>query len=529
MNGEPNQPRQDADSPALRQQMELFTFLREEAQANREALRTEADATRKLFTVISGIVAIPLAIAIAIAGWLWSHDLNTMKEAMKQEGEAAAKIEIKKMDEQIDETLQSQFQKDTIQSTIKSAAIDATRNEAKPLIEAGVKSQIKDAVAQQSGMIQKIATSAVNDKVQKTIGPLASKVEESVAAISIHALVARANADDAMAYDELLRIKDAQPPNQRALINGVISDRARYELNNTSGILRVNGETLSFSSISCRDPKSAIVQHSLRSSDVLTRKGVLQSCATWADDDVNSRILPDQSTSALQIEEELIPEVMKVALEDQSLSVRGAAFSIINGLFKHSPGFPEHAIEQLDTVALKSWWRTNEVNFQALHLLSRVSSSKKNLDLSELYERISRLKSMSPPDLKPFEEDALVQMRENAVRFQDDREALVKKMGRNSCASVASDFDLRLQDWERRPGVVDFDEYGTWELEFLETCPVEMSQVPRLVRLATDSNQLSRRYAASMLLKTWVAAKFDPFDRQAIQEWWNQHKGQYSK
>lgn len=47
-----------------------------------------------------------------------------------------------------------------------------------------------------------------------------------------------------------------------------------------------------------------------------------------------TRCLPEQTSSALQIEEELIREMVKVALTDPLLSVRGAAFSIIDGLLK---------------------------------------------------------------------------------------------------------------------------------------------------------------------------------------------------
>jgi hypothetical protein len=147
--------------PTLKDQMDLLKFLREEADANRKAQREEADANRQLLTDTLKIVSPILAVVIAVAAFLWFHDLATLKEAIRSEGEAEAKIEIKKMDKQIDDTLQSQFQREEIQRTIRIAAEAAAQKEAKPLIEAGVKSQVREAVSQQGGMIRKIAEQAV--------------------------------------------------------------------------------------------------------------------------------------------------------------------------------------------------------------------------------------------------------------------------------------------------------------------------------------------------------------------------------
>src|SRR5271157_6088223 len=165
MNDQVNPQSADTQTTPLKDQRELLKFLREEAEANRKAQREEADANRKLLTDTFKIISPILVVVVALAGFFWFHDLATLKEAIKNEGEAEAKVEIKKMDQHIDETLQARFEKEEIQKTIQNAAETATQKEAKPLIEAGVKSQVREAVAQQSGMIQRIATQAVDDKV----------------------------------------------------------------------------------------------------------------------------------------------------------------------------------------------------------------------------------------------------------------------------------------------------------------------------------------------------------------------------
>lgn len=171
--------------------MELVKFLREQSEANRSALREEAianrsaqceesEAIRKLFTLTSSIVAIPLAVALALAGIFWYRDMNTMKEAMKQEGEAAAKLEIKRMDTHIDETLQAQFNTKSMQDRIDRAAEIATAGKAKSLIE---------------------------DRVHAMIDPIQKQAQASLVTIHIQELIASANADDATAVDQLLSLR----------------------------------------------------------------------------------------------------------------------------------------------------------------------------------------------------------------------------------------------------------------------------------------------------------------------------------
>ena len=109
----------------------MFEFLAEQSQKNRDALRDEANAVRDLFIKTSALVAIPLTAAITLAGIFFFHNLNEMKQEMVDEGKAEAKLEIQKMNKQIDDTLQLQFATPNIQKTIDKAAETATRNSLK--------------------------------------------------------------------------------------------------------------------------------------------------------------------------------------------------------------------------------------------------------------------------------------------------------------------------------------------------------------------------------------------------------------
>lgn len=525
MNDQVNSQRADNPNAPLKDQMELLKFLREEAEANRRAQREEADANRKLLTDTFKIISPILVVVIALAGFFWFHDLATLKEAIKNEGEAEAKVEIEKMHKHIDETLQARFEKEEIQKTITSAAEAATQKEAKPLIEAGVKSQVREAVAQQSGTIQRIATQAVADRVQETINPLAKRVGESVADLHIHELIALANADDAKALDELSRLKNTGSPSQQKLIKSLLSGlntyaRAQHSLDQTYTF------PVSSKPPPCPNPQSYLRTASA-SSDVTARLTAILDCSAWADRENQDQYWLDNSMSPFQIEEQMAPELVRIALEDPSVSVRTRAVVVINVLFSHSDGFPSDGFELSDLDGLKGWWREKESTYPSELLLSRLSAFSGG-DMSDLYDEISRVRANSPPAQRKPLDHALAVMRSEASS-QPALPILKKNLGRDSCTEVGNDFDLRMQEWNRRPEIETNDTYGTWEIQFLQACPIVPRYLHLIVGFATTSHTLSRRYAAAMVLNKWVNANLDPFNTKGIQDWWVEHKAEYGK
>ena len=192
MTGPINQ-QQTSPQPSSKDEMELLKFLRDEAEANRKAQRDESDANRKLFLDTSKIVAIPLAVLLTLAGIFFYHDVNTMKEAMKAEGEAEAHAEIKRMDANIDQTLEDRFKSENIQKTIQQAALEATNKQAPELIKEVITPAVRMAVQNQAGTIRKVATEAATNEVHGALEPV-------IADVKLQAVIAKATSDDAIYF-----------------------------------------------------------------------------------------------------------------------------------------------------------------------------------------------------------------------------------------------------------------------------------------------------------------------------------------
>jgi hypothetical protein len=522
------QQNDDGANQRLKDQMDLLKFLREEAAANREAQRDDADANRKLLTDTFKILSPVLLAIIGLAAFLWYRDLATLKESIKNEAEAEAKLEIQKMDSHIDDTLKAQFQKDEIQRTIKDAAVIATQREAKPLIEAGVKSQVNAAVAQQSGFIERVATEAVNSKVQETVAPLATKVGESATRLQVTALIQQVNADRASAFDQLIKIRESVPPDQRKLISDVATDRRNHILDPFQG-WDYPGE--------CEDPLSADYQSRLHSPEAKTQVKAIESCYGWLQiEPRRPRSIPPSlshpqistSLSTYQAEALLTPQLANLALTDDSLVVRASAIHTLNEILGAAPGFPRGGLDMLDTEKLRQWWQGNEQGYKALLFLSRAKAKPANLDAADLYDELRALQSEPHGPLRKEIDDAIARLREHAsahMDLADPRNALAQ----STCAEVEKDFQLRLKSWDNSPTPAWQDDYGFAEMDFLQGCQALPMQLSHLIQYATTSDLLSRRYRAAALLNKWANLQNDPLDSKSYLEWWARHKSEYEK
>jgi hypothetical protein len=98
----PNPTPPNGSTPQSVDLLELFKFLAEQTQKDREALREESIKVRQLFIITSTIVSVPLGAAILFASWLFHGSLNEMKDGLIKQGNAEAQVEIQRMDEQID-------------------------------------------------------------------------------------------------------------------------------------------------------------------------------------------------------------------------------------------------------------------------------------------------------------------------------------------------------------------------------------------------------------------------------------------
>ena len=377
---EPESPKETPST--LRDQLEIFKFLREESEANRAAQRDEAEANRKLLLDTAKWVSVIVSVALTIAGVLLFRDLDTFKQQLRNEGEGEAKNEIKRMDKQIDDTLQAQFGTEKIQATITSGAEGATREQAPRLIKEVITPEVKKAVDRQSGAIKDLATTAATEKVRSTIDPIAADLR-------VQDLILKANADDAKAFDELLEIESTGSVAQRELVRGVIADlhhKLRYQLE--SGSLQ-----------GCLDPGSSDFRERLASRDAQVRRKAVQDCATWfniphSETTVNGLDIPPRKSSIIEFQ--VVPEFVDLALADSSLWIRATTINALSDLFKSSPRFPRDGLDLLNKAPLKEWWRNNAPDYRALILISQVYAGPENADSKDLYDEISGLEAAAP-------------------------------------------------------------------------------------------------------------------------------------
>ena len=487
-----NPPGGATPAPTTDKQKELLQFLREEADKNRQSLRDESLAVRELFIKTSRIVAIPLTAAIVLAGIFFYHSLSEMKQSMVDEAQTEAKLEIKKMDGQIDDTLKQQFSTESMQDRIYKAAETATEGKAKSLIEGRVR--------------------AITEPIQQ-------QAQKQLASSHIQELIARVNADDAGAFDELLKLKDKGDTTQQALIQKVVEDKQRNDflLNLSAASLPTDCEL-----------SSAPFRDALGSSDAWKRKGAVESC-------LSPQIVDQWLRGKQQSYERVVqmpPMLVNIAQNDPSLVVRHQAIGSFNDLFRHSPSYPSSGFDLLDPRELSKWWEENKSHYKELLLLSIAETPNSfGLDVISLYDEVKKVGSVAPPILQKDFKTALEGMRSLAIQHNSDSpDSLVKNLGRNTCSSVDADFTARLNtdySWsnaEHELSQTSTPDYGMWELEYVRTCESNIQLLKQISKVMAQTHFLDRRYGATMVVNKWTGSNLDPFDTKAIQNWWEQNK-----
>jgi hypothetical protein len=423
--------------------MELLKFLREESEANRKAQREDAEVNRDLLAKIVRYAAGAISVIVAAAGLFFFSDIHKFKEALEAEAKDATKAQIKKMDEEAAANLRAEMGKidtqidDTlnlksVREIMHKAAVDAAHTEARPLIESGVRSQVREEVSHQSGMIRRIAEQAVSSEVQETIKPLAKGASETVAQLHTQELIARANADDAQAFDELRQLKDTASDSQRTLINSVIADRVNRTLE------RFRAEQAN--PMPCATAVPALYTEAGPAGPAGIATRTIASCMALMEQMFDLRW---DTVGVLEREAQATPVVVSCALDCRSLDARLAAISFVNLAFSRSPGF--RYVGDLDTGTLRAWWKENQSNYRALELYAWTRWLQ-GRDSAALYHELERSLATSPPSLKDAIGEALHDMRELAKLGQDTPAELSRKLGRDTCTDVQKDFAIRKLD-----------------------------------------------------------------------------------
>ena len=228
------QPPQPAGTPTADQTRELLQFLRQENEANRTAIRGDAEANRKLLIDTVKLVSIPVGILILIAGWMGFRSINDLKATLEAEARQSTQAEITRMQAEIRTRLGEQFQTPILQKTVRDAAVEATKTAAEPLIKnevavqvklrvdeqkptiaATVAQQTRIAVKEMGSQIEPLVKSSVDAKISTSVDPIIQRIKDEA---DLELLMTRMNAGDAVAFDSLMHMSSFADPTQQATV-----------------------------------------------------------------------------------------------------------------------------------------------------------------------------------------------------------------------------------------------------------------------------------------------------------------------
>jgi hypothetical protein len=322
---------------------EMLQFLRDEGERNRKSMRDDAELNRKLLKDALQLVAIPLTLLIAVAGFLGFRSVSDLKQGLQGEAKRETKQEVTKMEEQIRTTLDSQFQTENLRRLVSDAAKQATSQSAQPLIKAEVYSQVRmrvaaeepairetvktetqTAVQDMNNRIQDIVRTDVNSRVSNEIQPVLARLNQ---AENLHELITRMDSGDALAFDRLVSgdYLEGLTPELRST---AIAAAKRVFQDANSGIFM----TRSFNNPLNRDQLLSL----LGSAEPDTRQAALDS------------LVSNQPAYRA------LAQIEQMAENDPSIAVRRSATRCFNAWTKQ-------AFQLLDKNSLAAWWQANRV------------------------------------------------------------------------------------------------------------------------------------------------------------------------
>jgi competence protein ComGC len=335
------QPPPPPTPPNANEIRDLLQFLRTENEANRTAVRDDAESNRRLFLDTMKIVSVPLSLIILIVTFLGIRSISDAKALIQSEARTQTQSEITRMQQEIHTRLDTQFQTPTLQKLVKDAAVEATQKSAEPLIKSEVASQVKLrvdserpaiaaavnqqsqlAVKQMGSQIDSLVRKSVDAKVSTDVDPFIQKIKDEA---DLQLLITRMNADDAGAFDTLNRLAPTSP--QKDVIIAAL--RSVYAAHN-SGMF----QTRLFSVLQTDDQ---LVAH-LSDADAYGRQAALDA------------IIKKKNLS-------LLPRIMGMMQSDPSVDVRCSAFRAFNN-------WTSQSFQCLDSTGAFTWWAANKQNFQ---------------------------------------------------------------------------------------------------------------------------------------------------------------------
>lgn len=143
---------------------ELLQFLREENEANRQALRDDATATRGLITDTIKFVSYPLTIILAVGIFMGWRDVAAIKKQLTERGVREVDEDAQKQSETISERI------DMIVNTQVHEKF--TEPEIARTVETQVQSEVQKQLESEMPQITKLTDEALRRAVQQAQGPI---------------------------------------------------------------------------------------------------------------------------------------------------------------------------------------------------------------------------------------------------------------------------------------------------------------------------------------------------------------------
>lgn len=308
-------------------------------------MRDDAEKNRKLLLDTIKIASVAISLIVLVAAFFGYKSINDVKDAIQNEARRETQSEVTRMQGEIRQRLDEQFQTASLQKLVKDAAKEATQKSAEPLIKSEVAAQVKlgvdaqkpaiaaavtqqtqAAVKQMESEIESIAKKSVDAKISAEVDPVIRKIKDDG---NFQLLITRMNADDAQAFDTLAHLPPSTDPSQGSV--AIAALRSVYAGHN-SGMF----QTRQFNSPQSDDQ---LVAH-LSDGDSFSREAALDA------------LIPKKNLS-------LLPKIVEMMTADPSITVRCAAFRAFNS-------WTAQSVQCLDSGDALSWWTANKQKFPSV-------------------------------------------------------------------------------------------------------------------------------------------------------------------
>lgn len=323
----------------------VVSFLRQENDAHRQALREDSKANRDLLIGAIRLVSIPVAAAILVIGWFGLKSFSDLKEQLRDSAAEQLKTETARMQSEIRERLDKQFQTANLQQTVRDAARDATQAAAAPLIRREVTQQVQShiraevpeihsAVLRETQKGVSALQPTIDSEITKQANAAESRIQAQIApygdVIRASKLAALARNGVGTAFDDLMKMSDS--PN-RDIQDLVISTH------NAIFMEYEQAHTISYIPRIFQPQKKSKEELLPLLSDPqpLTRKAAIDGLSDLGDKSV-------------------VPQLLVLMRHDLFMFVRQACFHALIHLTGQN-------FNPLDTPGWEAWWEKNKDNW----------------------------------------------------------------------------------------------------------------------------------------------------------------------